>query len=136
MPEVNYLLWTETLKLLKQEHKPNSIGRVLVNANGAPLCTERVGDDGKFKRTDNIKNAFDRLKKKIDLSKPLKSLKKTSASLLRGNEKYQGLEGLFLGHAPKSMSDKHYTAVPEKLFDEAISWLATELNIAAHSKEG
>ena len=102
---------------------------VLQNANGSPLRTEMMGEDGKYKKTDNVKNAFDRLCKKTGIKKPLKSLKKTSASLLRDNERFQGLEGLFLGHAPQSMSDKHYTLVPGKLLDQAILWLESQYEI-------
>ncbi len=69
------------------------------------------------------------LQKKTGIKKPLKSLKKTSASLLRDNERFQGLEGLFLGHVPQSMSDKHYTLVPGKLLDQAILWLESQYRI-------
>jgi integrase len=129
VPTVNYLLWPDTFRLLVQERNQASSGRVLVNANGSPLCTQTMEPDSKFKRTDNVKNAFDRLKNKVDIKKPLKSLKKTSATLLRGNERFQGLEGLFLGHAPQTMSDKHYTQVPGKLLDQAIAWLERHYQI-------
>ena len=81
------------------------------------------GDEREVSKIDNIKTAFFRLQKKLDISKSLSSFKKTSASLLRGNESYQRLEDLFLGHAPQRMSDKHYTQVPQELFDRAIYWL-------------
>jgi hypothetical protein len=47
----------------------------------------------------------------------------SSTPLFRKNERFWGLEGLLLGHAPQSMSDKHYTLVPGKLLDQAILWL-------------
>ncbi len=129
VPTVSYLLWAETLRLLEQEQSSEGSGRVLRNANGSELCTEMLGEAGKYKKSDNVKNAFDRLCKKTGIKKPLKSLKKTSASLLRDNERFQGLEGLFLGHAPQSMSDKHYTLVPGKLLDQAILWLESQYRI-------
>ena len=129
VPTVNYLLWRETFRLLQQERPQESRGLALLNSNGSPLWTETLGNDGKYKKTDNVKNAFDRLCKKTGIKKPLKSLKKTSASLLRDNERFQGLEGLFLGHAPQSMSDKHYTLVPGKLLDQAILWLESQYEI-------
>ena len=53
----------------------------------------------------DVKNAFDRLRKTQKITKPLKSFKKTSASLLRNNARFSSLESLFLGHAPNAMSD-------------------------------
>ncbi len=129
VPEVSYLLWHKTLYLLSQERSVAVSGPVLLNANGKPLWYEEVRPDGSLNKIDNVRSAFERLKRKTKIKKPLKSLKKTSASLIRNNGKYAGLEGLFLGHAPQSMSDKHYTTVPQKLFDEAICWLAREYGI-------
>ena len=129
VPTVNYLLWPETFHLLQQERSSESADRLLLNSNGSPLCAESIDEDDKYQKTDNIKNAFDRLRKKVNIKKPLKSLKKTSASLLRGDERFQGLDGLFLGHAPQSMSDKHYTLAPTKLLDRAITWLRRQYDI-------
>ena len=128
-PEVSYVLWPETLRLLRQERSGPGSERVLLNEQGEPLWEERVEEDGSYKKTDNIRQAFERLKGKTKIRKPLKSLKKTSASLLRNNEKYASLESLFLGHAPRSMSDRHYTAVPQTLLDAAISWLGDEYGL-------
>lgn len=128
VPTVSYLLWPETFRLLQKERSVESDGRVLTNANGSPICVEQYGSDGKFKKSDNVKNAFDRLRKKVNVNKPLKSFKKTSATLLRGEERFQNLEDLFLGHAPSKISDKHYTQVPGKLLDGAISWLESQYN--------
>ena len=134
VPTVSYLLWPETFRLLQQERNPGSGGQVLRNSNGSELWTETLGPDGKYKKNDNVKNAFDRLRKTAGVNKPLKSLKKTSATLLRGDQRFQGLEGLFLGHAPQSMSDRHYTQVPGKLLDQAIQWLEQELGVGSAVK--
>jgi integrase len=137
VPTVNYLLWKETFRLLQKEQSGSTEGRVLVNANGSAICSEQYGTDGKFRKTDNVKNAFDRLSKKVGIKKTLKSFKKTSASLLRGEERFQSLEDLFLGHAPQKISDKHYTQVPGKLLDKAILWLETQFQftLSARSEE-
>ncbi|MCA9124729.1 MAG: tyrosine-type recombinase/integrase [Planctomycetaceae bacterium] len=129
VPIVTYALWPETLRLLKQERSSKSTGLVLLNKNGEPLWYEEVQADGKLKKNDNIRNAFARLTQKTKINKPLKSLKKTSASLIRGNSKYASLESLFLGHAPQSMADKHYAATPQELLDEAIVWLGSKYGI-------
>jgi len=129
VPVVSYVLWPETLRLLKQERNRKATGLVLLNENEKPLWYEEVQPDGKLKKNDNIRNAFARLAKKTKIKKPLKSLKKTSASLIRGNSKYASLESLFLGHAPQSMADKHYAATPQDLLDEAIVWLGGEYGL-------
>jgi len=129
VPTVNYKLWSKTYQLLKQERAPDSKNRVLLNSNGSPILSEEITADGKYKKNDNVKNAFDRLRKAVGIDKSLKSLKKTSASLLGGNAKFRTIKGLFLGHAPRSMSDIHYVQVPKKLLDQAVAWLAREFGI-------
>jgi len=135
VPTVNYLLWPETLRLLKQERSANSEGHVLLNANGSPIWSEEITKEGRYKKSDNIKSAFARLQRKVGITKPLKSLKKTSASLLRNNEKFSTLASLFLGHAPKSISDRHYTQVPQNLFDQAVTWLGQEYGLVTPAEK-
>ena len=130
VPTVDYKLWPETLRLLRQERAQESSELVLLNANGSPLWTEQITAAGKYQKTDNVKNAFDRLRKTLGIKKPLKSLKKTSASLLRNNERFSNLENLFLGHAPQKMSDQHYAQVPQDLLDLAVRWLGDEYGLA------
>ena len=113
VPTVNYKLWPETFRLLQQERDPKSKERVLLNSKGSPIWFEEITKEGKYKKNDNVKNAFDRLRKKTGIEKSLISLKKTSASLIYNNEKFSNLKGLFLGHAPRSTSDKHYAKVPQ-----------------------
>ena len=133
VPAVGYLLWTETLQLLRREKNPAGKGRVLVSKSGQPLCREEMTDDGNYKKSDSISSAFERLKKKLKIKKPLISLKKTSASLIRGRKNSSGLEDLFLGHAPQKISDRHYAKPPQELFDEAVTWLREEYNIEDYS---
>ena len=135
VPTVNYLLWPETLRSLKQEREAGSKDLVLRNTTGNPIWSEEITSDGKYKKNDNVRNAFERLRKKLKIGKPLKSLKKSSASLLRDNEKFSALASLFLGHAPRSISDRHYTQVPQNLFDQAIRWLGQEYGLVAPSEK-
>jgi integrase len=129
VPQVSYILWGETLRLLRQERHAVESGPALLNENGSPLWHEEIENDGKLKRIDSVGSAFNRLRRKTKIRKPLKSLKKTSATLIRGNGKFSSLERLFLGHAPTSMSDRYYAGVPQELLDEAILWLASEYGI-------
>ena len=133
VPLVSYPLWPHTLRLLRRERSSKRSGRVLLNAKGGALWYEELKDDGKLRKVDNMRSAFYRLRCKTGINKPLKSLKKTSASLLRDHPNYSSLEDLYLGHAPRRISDKHYTLAPQTLFDEAIAWLGTEFEISATS---
>ena len=128
VPEVSYKLWPETLELLTYEWSGDDTGRVLLNRDGFPLWSERY-KDGKYTKTDNIRNAFARLAKKKDIKKSLISLKKTSASRLRNNDKYNSVRSLFLGHAEVRIADQHYAENPKELLDRALEWLRGELGI-------
>ena len=64
-----------------------------------------------------------------------KLLRKTSATLLRGHEKYSGLEDLFLGHAPRSMSDRHYASAPNQLLAGALGWLGAQFGLASSAAQ-
>lgn len=55
-----------------------------------------------------------------------KILRKTSPTLLEGNAAYAHVARHFLGHAPRSISDKHYVAPDRKTFDAAINWLGEQ----------
>jgi integrase len=123
VPTVNYKLWSETLVLLLKHRSGAMTGRVLLNEGGEPLLREGTSASGKYQKMDNVRNAFDRLRKKQKITKPFKSLKKTSASLLRGQAQFQSVVGLFLGHAPQKISEKFYAADPQQLLDDAIAWL-------------
>ncbi len=129
VPKVQYLLWDETYRLLKQEREQNGES-VLLNENGQPLRVESLREDGKLSKTDNVRNAFSRLCRKLKLNGlTFKALKKTSATLFRDNLAYQGLEDLFLGHAPQRMSEKHYTGGVYIIPHEALQWLADQYKL-------
>ena len=129
VPTVSYLLWPETFALLRAERTASHEHLALLNASGSPLWADGHTPEGKYWKNDNIRNAYERLQKKTGIGKPLKSLKKTSASLIRGNSEFTGLESLFLGHAPQSMADRHYAAIPQQLLDSAISWLREQYRL-------
>ena len=123
-------MWHETKRLLLQERSADPQGRVLLNEKGGSLWSEEIGEEDKYHKIDNIKSAFDRLRRKTEIGKPLKSLKKTSANLLRNSDRYASVRVFFLGHAPRNVSDKHYTGAPQSLLDEAIQWLGREYGLS------
>jgi integrase len=129
VPSVVYQLWPETFRLL-QEHRRADFPNVLANENGGPLLSVGLKENGKATKIDNIHTNYFRLCRRVGIqNRPFKLLRKTSATLLRGNEKYSGLEQLFLGHAPRSMSDRHYAGVPTELLGDALKWLASQFGI-------
>jgi hypothetical protein len=69
------------------------------------------------------------LRGKSKINRPLKSRKNTSATLIRGSDKFASLESLFLGHAGGTLAHRHYAKAPQELLDQAIDWLATEYGI-------
>ena len=123
VPTVSYKLWPETKDLLLKQRSKKSTGRVLLNARGEPLWQEQLTAEGRYRKTDNLRNAFDRLRRKTHIDKPFTSLKKTSASLLRESQQFNSVVGLFLGHAPRDVSQRYYAADPQLLLDSAIAWL-------------
>ncbi len=135
VPVVNYKLWKETFDLLKQFGKRNG-ERVLLNEDGNPLLSigfkELDGKiDGTGKRIDNIKSAYDRLcnRLKIKPTKPLKTLRATSGSMLFNEGRFRGLEELLLDHAPMGVGQKHYDALSDSILDEAIDWLGVQFGV-------
>lgn len=128
VPVVSYKLWGETFRLLKQE-RSNDAEVVLTNTGGGRLKVEELDGQGKLRKIDNVSTAFNRLKRAAKISMPLKAFRKTSATLLRGEKGFNGVEDLFLGHAPRTMSDRHYAQVPQALLDEAVAWLGKQYGV-------
>lgn len=128
VPTVKYVLWKETLRLLRKE-RADSASRVLVNDEGGPLKVETLDSTGKLQKTDNIASAFARLRRKVGIPKPLKVFRKTSATLLQSSKQFSGIVSLFLGHSPRSIADRHYAQAPQALLDEALVWLGKQYGI-------
>jgi integrase len=127
-PTVSYPLWPITLDNLKACRSGKH--RVLQSNAGTPLVGERVDADGVVRAHDYLEVAFRLKRGEIGLTKSLKYFRKTSATLLDTYEVTGRISTLFLGHSPSSMKDRHYSAPPQNLFDEAIRWLGREYGLA------
>lgn len=121
VPEVEYVLWEETFKLLQQNRSKDET-LALTNRNGSPLKVEEIVN-GKVKKNDNVKNAYFRLCKKANVTKPLKLLRKTAASKLAEHSEFGKFAQHFLGHSPQTIADKHYIRPSQEQFDNALIWL-------------
>jgi hypothetical protein len=129
VPEVTYLLWPETLRLLKA-HRSSDPERVLVTKESKPLKQEEIVD-GVLSKSDNIQSAYRRLLAKLDIPqarrKPLKLIRKTSASILETHKEYGRYVQHFLGHSPRTIAEGHYVIPDQTNFDEAVSWLGEKM---------
>jgi site-specific recombinase XerD len=117
VPEVEYLLWQETIDALNT-YPRQSDTYVLTSKTGTPLWRCEV-KNGKNVKVNLVHQQWKRGKVGI----PLKALRSVSASLLESHSVYARYTTLFLGHAPASVKDRHYAAPPQQLFDEALLWL-------------
>ena len=133
-PTVTYTLWPETLRLLK-EFKTNDKQRVLLNKFGLPLKDEDFVD-GKHRKTDAVGREFRRLKLKCKIKgRSFICLKKTSRSLLEDNRDFHPIAELFVGRAPKTVSEKSYARPAENWLADATEWLRGKLKIAKAIKD-
>lgn len=128
VPVVKYGLWKETFQLLRK-HRAEGALTVLTNDDGGPLKVEVLDSTGKLQKIDNVASAFARLRRKVGIPKPLKLFRKTSATLLKSSKQFSGVETLFLGHSPRTVSDRHYSQAPQALLDEALVWLGKQYGI-------
>jgi integrase len=124
VPTVNYKLWPATFEMLKKYRSGHE--RVLLTKKGLPYVRERM-DGGRTVRSDGFRSSYRVFQRRLGFKKTLKYLRKTGASLLNSHPVYGRLTDLYLGHAPKTMAERHYAAPPQELFDEAVTWLGRQL---------
>jgi integrase len=133
VPMVNWKLWPETLRLLKQ-FKSKDKTFVLLNEDGNPLRLSTLADrnDGqgeKLKKNDNIRSAMTRALTKLQIKKTPSDLRNTGASALEKHEVFGRYVQHFLGQAPTDVAKKHYVVPSQEQFDAALQWMGSELKI-------
>ncbi|QDV35356.1 tyrosine-type recombinase/integrase [Tautonia plasticadhaerens] len=121
-PRVDYPLWPRTLELLGR-FRSSSPEHVLLSSKGTVLV-DRWMDGNKTKKKDNVALAIKRTRDLIGVSHPPKAIRKRSATLIRSNPHYADLRFHFLGHAPPTIADEHYSAIDQGRFDVCVTWLA------------
>jgi integrase len=126
VPVVNYTLWPETFRLLKQYRSGSE--HVLLTGRGYPFVRKRM-KNGRLVKVDGFARRYLKLRRRLGHKRPMKLLRKTAASRLETHETYGRFVGLYLGHAPASMKDRHYAAPPQELFDAAVLWLGEQLGV-------
>jgi hypothetical protein len=134
VPVVNYKLWPTTAALMKQWRSGQA--QVLRTKSGGPWKKMELVD-GKLLKTDNIARNYDHMKPKLKgFKKPLKWIRRMGATLLDSHSEYHRFSKLYLGHAPDSIKDKHYAAVPQDEFDKAVTWLGQQLGQVGAGEAG
>ena len=101
--------------------------RLLVNRDGNPLVVERLGADGKTKRTDSVATLFRRVATAASVQTPPKSCRKTGSSLLENDGRYARLVDRYLANSPSCTSQRHDTRDADTLFGEAVTWIGEQL---------
>ena len=120
-PTVSYKLWPVTFDLLRK-YRSDHAEWVLTTRTGKQWVEPKmVGST--FKRRDGIKSNFAHLQRRLEINKPLKLFRKTSATLLDKHKEYGRYAPFFLGHAGRSIAERHYVVPDQSQFDEAVDWL-------------
>lgn len=135
IPTITYPLWPKTFALLKKFRSDAGTSYVLTDQDGEKLV-EVTDKEGKVKEKNMVLNAFRYLvRHKLDFPLPrgktFKTLRTTGASVLESHETYGRFSHLYLGHAPYSIKDQHYAAVPQAMFKAAILWLGEKMAIGS-----
>jgi integrase len=125
VPTLEYLLWPETFRLLKQYRSGGEL--VLLTEGGQPYVRTELRADGRLSKADGFASHWVHVKKRLDFHRPLKELRKLGATLLASHEVYGRFQAYFLGHSPRTVADRNYVRPPQALFDEAITWLGQQL---------
>jgi intergrase/recombinase len=83
--------------------------------------------NGRVKKCDTVRLAWRRIDCPAKIN--LKHLRKTSATLLGGNREFASVADLYLGHAPRSIADKHYKQAPMELLAYGVLWLGEQFGV-------
>jgi site-specific recombinase XerD len=134
VPCVTFPLWPKTFQLLKN-FRSKDRQFVFLNTEGKQLVRDGFDEKGKYKKQDVVQSQYYDVKLKMKEKFPewepkqLKQLRKTGPSLLAGNPQFATLDQIFLRHAPTTISERHYKAVPAKLIYDAVLWIGQELKL-------
>lgn len=120
VPTVSFRLWPETLALLgthlsKSTRYPE---HALTSAVGTPLYTA-VLRDGEPKITDLISQQWRDGQTGITFTQ----WRDLGSNLLYRDPAFRVLTGLYMGHAPASMQERHYIDPPPDTLDAALDYM-------------
>ena len=129
VPTVTYRLWQRTAELLRANISGHA-DLALTNLKGEPLQSKAFNAKGELAKIDNIRSAFERVTRSLGIKLGFKALRKTAATALGSHAEHGRYAQHFLGHAPRTVADRHYVKPSQEAFDAAIAWLGVALGIA------
>jgi integrase len=121
VPTVTYKLWSEAFTLLKQFRSGQPTA--LLTKSGQPWIIEKEGKE----RSDSISTLFRATSKASGAKVAPRELRKAGASLLASHATHKFYVEHYLGHSPRSVSERHYVKPDDADFFAALEWLRTEL---------
>jgi hypothetical protein len=83
--------------------------------------------DVSYSRSDKVSSALRAWMRKAGVKRAVKALRATAASKLGEHGQYKYFAQYFLGHAPRTVADRHYVRPHEAEFAESLMWLRKEL---------
>jgi integrase len=122
VPTVSYKLWSCTLELMNK-HRSQHPALVLTMLSGKPWVEANIQGNRVKSRRDGIKSNLVHLQKRLGVTKPLKSFRKTSSSMLDGHGEFSRYAQFFLGHSGRTVAERHYVKPNQGQFDRAVDWL-------------
>lgn len=127
IPTVNWKLWPETFKLLK-EQRSSDPQHVLLSDEGTVLCRGSAKDTGKalVERNDVIGRNMRRLFVRLKITKQFTALRKTGVSKFDSHGEFARYSMHFLCQSPRSVLAKFYLTPAQEQFDKAVRWLGQE----------
>ena len=121
----------DTLGLLEAHLDANpDQPRALTTKGGRPWVWTRTTAAGRLEKSDNVATVFTHLKRRLGWADPGKSLKlfrKTSATALAQHPTHRELRHWFLGHAERTVADRHYASLAQGHLDAAVGYLGERL---------
>lgn len=134
VPTVTYKLWPRTAELLRASISGHA-ELALTNLKGEPLQSKAFNAKGELAKIDNIRSAFERVTRSLGIRLGFKALRKTAATALGSHAEHGRYAQHFLGHAPRTVADRHYVRPSQEAFDAAVSWLGAALGIAGQTPQ-
>ena len=128
VPKVRYKLWPETFARLKQ-HRSKGDTVLLTKSGKTWIQGDNLKENDKLNRSDNVATNIKAAQKNLPKNErvSLKMLRSASHTLLANHPQHHRFAVYFLGHAPRTVAEKHYTKVDDAEFFKAIEWLRKQI---------
>lgn len=121
VPTVTYKLWESTFTLLK-EYRSSHPEFVLLTKTGKQWVVSKYDGD-KYTNSNSIGTNYKRTSTEAGVKFSPKQLRTTAANMLGKHPQYKFYHDYFLGHSPRTVSEKHYLQPSDQEFFEALAWL-------------